>query len=820
MNGITIDLSPTPLREGGIEYTQLPDGGLELNYAPDAQAQAVVAEHDANLAETLSPKALNAIADQVVEWVEADQEAREDWKTRFEKGLEVIGVIEEGGEEGPFPGAAKVVHPLIMEAAIQFQSRSIKELFPPAGPVKTIVLGAKTSEREAQALRVEGHMNYQMTVEDRSYFWDVDQMLLWLPLVGSCFKKSYYDARIGQLRSRFIKGADVLVPYTAKSMEDAPRFTHVFELSQTELRRRQLTGEYVDTELPEPAEPIKEAGDDAIDEVDDRTPNLAEGDAPHTLYECHCEYEIPGESQEGLPLPFIITVEKDSRAVLAIRRNWKVDDERKSKRGWFTHYKFFPGLGFYGFGYIHAIGSLGKAATGALRALLDSGAFATMQGGFKSKDARIAGKDIVLEPGVYHDTEMTAEELQKAFYTPPFKEPSPALVQLFQLLVEAGQRFASMTDVITGDATNNAPVGTTLALIEQSSQPFSAIHKRLHVAAGEEFRLRAELNAEYLPPFYPYEVHGEDRGVYATDYDARVDVVPVSDPNIFSSTQRIAMAQGVLELANSAPQMYDTYEAHKRMLEAMRVPDIDTLLPDPNDIPHADPVSEGAYLFVGKPVRAHVDEDHAAHLIIHQAQMQTVVNSPLAETVQAALMAHIAEHVALQYQIQMSQLLGLPLPQPDLSNKKREGMDVAIANQIAMQAAMGIQNMQAMQQAQMQQQVQAEQEGEAQAAQAENARADEGMQAEQQRKDAAFQADEERKNLALEAQITRDQIKAASDYLKQVGAMDIDPMQLIQTARELGTSFDEALRILREAQMGGLGSGQGQGPAPIAQEAL
>jgi regulator of protease activity HflC (stomatin/prohibitin superfamily) len=256
------------------------------------------------------------------------------------------------------------------------------------------------------------------------------------------------------------------------------------------------------------------------------------------------------------------------------------------------------------------------------------------------------------------------------------------------------------------------------------------------------------------------------------------------------------------------------------MLEAMRVPDIDTLLPDPNDIPHADPVSEGAYLFVGKPVRAHVDEDHAAHLIIHQAQMQTVVNSPLAETVQAALMAHIAEHVALQYQIQMSQLLGLPLPQPDLSNKKREGMDVAIANQIAMQAAMGIQNMQAMQQAQMQQQVQAEQEGEAQAAQAENARADEGMQAEQQRKDAAFQADEERKNLALEAQITRDQIKAASDYLKQVGAMDIDPMQLIQTARELGTSFDEALRILREAQMGGLGSGQGQGPAPIAQEAL
>jgi hypothetical protein len=816
MEEIIIDLAPSPLREGGIEYTPLPDGSLELNYAPDSPAPPGDEAFDANLAETLSPNDLNAIADQVIEWVEADQEAREDWKNRFEKGLKLIGVVEEGGDEGPFPGAAKVVHPLIMEAAIQFQSRSIKELFPPTGPVKTIVLGAKTSEREAQALRVEGHMNYQMTVEDRSYFWDTDQMLLWLPLTGSCFKKSYYDARLGQIRSRFIKGAEVLVPYTAKSLEDAPRITHLFELSRADLRRRQLAGEYIDSELPEPAEPTKEAGDDAVDEVDDRTPSLAEGDAPYTLYECHCEYAIPGESQEELPLPFVITVEKDSRAVLAIRRNWKVDDERKNKRGWFTHYKFFPGLGFYGFGYIHAIGSLGKAATGALRALLDSGAFATMQGGFKSKDARLAGKEIVLEPGVYHDTELTAEELEKAFYTPPFKEPSPALVQLFQLLVEAGQRFASMTDVITGDATNNAPVGTTLALIEQSSQPFSAIHKRLHVAAGEEFRLRAELNAEYLPPFYPYEVDGEDRGVYATDYDARVDVIPVSDPNIFSSTQRIAMAQGVLELANSAPQMYDTYEAHKRMLEAMRVPDIDTLLPDPNEIPHADPVSEGAYLFVGKPVRAHVDEDHTAHLIIHQAQLQTVANSPLAPTVSAALMAHIAEHVALAYTIQMSQMLGVPLPEPDLSNKKRGEMDVQVANQIAMQAAMMVQGMQQLQAAQMQQQADQQQAMDDQAAQAESARADEATAADQARKDKAFQSDQQRKDLALEAQITRDQIKAATDYLKSVNAMDIDPMQLVQTAQQLGTSFDKALQVLREAQMGD----QGQGPFPLTSQAL
>src|SRR5919108_2179265 len=825
MDDLVIDLAPTPRLEGGVQYTDLPDGGMEIDYAPDAPLMPAL-DHDANLAETLPANVLNAIADQVIEWVEADTEAREEWKQRFEKGLKIIGVIEEGGDEGPFPGAAKVVHPLIMEAAVQFQARSIKELFPPAGPVKALVLGEKTEEREAQAKRVEDYMNYQVTVEDRTYFWDTDQMLMWLPFVGSCFKKTYYDAIAGQVRSKFIKGEQILVPYQATCLEDASRITHTFELSQDKLRRLQMSGFYAGKELPEPAEPLKEAAD-ALDEVDDRTPNLAEGDAPHTLYECHCEYEIPGESQNGLTQPFVITVEKDARAVLAIRRNWKIDDEQARRRGWFTHYKYFSGLGFYGFGLFHAIGSLGEAATGALRAILDSAAFASLQGGFKSKDARLKGGEIVLKPGVYHDTELTAEELAKAFYTPPFKEPSAALVQMLQLLIESGQRFASTTDVLTGDATNNAPVGTTLALIEQSSQPFSAIHKRLHVSAGEEFRLRAELNAEYLPQVYPYEVEGEESTVYQADFDGRVDVVPVSDPNIFSNTQRIAMAQGVLELANSAPQMYDTYEVHKRMLEAMRVPDIDTLLPDPNEIPHADPVSEGAYLFVGKPVRAHIDEDNGAHLFIHQAQMQTVAASPLAETVQAALMAHIAEHVALQYTIQMSQMLGLPLPTPDLRNKKRPEMDVQVANQIAMQAALAIQGMQQLQVAQMQQQVAQEQARVDQADQAEAARADQadqadqarknqGVLAENDRKNQAFQADEERKNLALESQINREQIKAATDYLKSVGAMDIDPMELVRTSKELGVSFDEALKVLREAQSGG----QGQGPFPDTERAL
>jgi chaperonin GroES len=814
MEDITIDLAPTPLRQDGIQYTDLPDGGLELNYEPDAQAQPMDGDFAANLAETLPANVLNAIADQVIEWVEADTEARAEWKTRFEDGLKIVGLVKEGTDDGPFPGAATVVHPLIMEAAIQFQARAIKELFPPAGPVKGVVLGQKTEEKQAQSQRVEDFMNYQMTTEDRSYFWDVDKMLLWLPLVGSIFKKSYYDPNIG-LRSKFILPQKVLVPYTATSLEDTPRITHVDEISQAELSKRQRSGLYLDKELPEPQEPFQDS-DDGLDKVDDRTPSLAEGDAQHTIYECHCEYEIPGVSQDGEPLPLIITVERDSRATVSVYRNWKETDERTRRRLWFTHYPFFTGLGFYGFGYVHILGSLNEAATGAVRALLDSAAFSTMQGGFKSKDARLAGKDIVLQPGVYHDTELTAEELEKAFYTPPFKEPSPALVQMLQMLVEAGQRFASTTDVLTGDASNMGPVGTTVALIEQSSQPFSAIHKRLHVAAGEEFRLRAELNSENLPPYYPYEVEGESRYIMQADFDERVDVAPVSDPNIFSSTQRIAIAQGVLELANSAPQMYDTYQAHKRMLEAMRVPDIDTLLPDPNDIPHSDPVSEGSYMFVGKPVRAHIDEDHAAHLMIHQAQMQTVMASPLAETVQAALMAHIAEHVALAYTIQMSQALGVPLPEPDLRSKKREEMDPELANEIAMRAAMAIQGMQQLQQAQLQQQAGAEQAQEDEAAQADSARADEGMQSEEKRKDAAFQSDQQRKDMAMQAQVTRDQVKAATEYLKSVGALDVDPVALVQTAQQLGKSFDEALQVLREAMMGG----SGVGPAPIAEQAL
>jgi chaperonin GroES len=816
MEDITIDLAPTPLRQDGIEYTDLPDGGLELNYAPDTSASPMDEVFDANLAEALPANLLNQIAEQVVEWVEADQEARVEWKTRFEDGLKIVGLVKEGADDGPFPGAATVVHPLIMEAAIQFQARAIKELFPPAGPVKGVVLGQKTEEKAAQGQRVEDFMNYQMTTEDRSYFWDVDKMLLWLPLVGSCFKKSYFDPSVG-LRSKFILPQKVLVPYTATSLEDTPRITHVDEISQAEFRRRQRSGLYLDKELPEPQEPYKDS-DDGLDKVDDRTPSLAEGDAQHTIYECHCEYEIPGISQDGEPLPFVITVERDSQATVGIYRNWKETDERARRRLWFTHYPFFTGLGFYGFGYIHVIGSLNEAATGAVRALLDSAAFATMQGGFKGKDVRLKGGEITLKPGVYQDCELTSEELTKAFYTPPFKEPSPALVQMLQMLVEAGQRFASTTDVLTGDASNMGPVGTTVALIEQSSLPFSAIHKRLHVAAGEEFRLRAELNSENLPPYYPYEVEGESRYIMQADFDDRVDIAPVSDPNIFSSTQRIAIAQGVLELANSAPQMYDTYEAHKRMLEAMRVPDIDNLLPNPNDIPHTDPVSEGSYLFVGKPVLAHVDEDHAAHLMIHQAQMQTVMASPLAQTVSAALMAHIAEHVALQYTIQMSQMLGLPLPQPDLRGKKREEMDPQIANEIAIRAAMAIQGMQAMQANQMQQQVDQQQAMDDQAHQAESARADEGMQADEERKNQAFQSQEARKDQAMQAQVTRDQVKAATEYLKSVNALDVDPVALVETSQKLGKSFDEALQILREAQMGGLGSGQGQGPAPIAQE--
>lgn len=799
-NGLVINFPQTPDLVDGVGYQTLPDGSVAVDLEPDDQSlSAFPPEHDANLADAMEPAKRARLADQVLEWVDADEESRKPWIKRFEDGLRQTGIIPESEDvEAPFDGASTVVHPLLIEHCVQFQARALKQLYPPQGPVKCGVLGKKTEPLQAQAQRVEDFMNYQITTLDQTYFWDVDQMLFWLPLVGSTFKKTYKDPdNPAFIRSVLCKADDILVPYTATSIQDSPRLTHRIPCSHQQLLRWQRSGFYTDVDLAQPLDSELTEVESSLDEADAKDRVLAEGDAPHILYECHCEYDV--ESEEHWP--YVVTVEKGSQQVIGVKRNWRQGDASHRKRLRFTQFRYLPGLGVYGFGIIHLMGGLGDSVTGTVRALLDSGAFATMQGGFKSKDAKIQ-KNVRLEPGVYIDTEMTAEELAKAFYTPPFKEPSVALVEMLKLQVEAGRRFGSTTEALVGDAKNTGPVGTTVALIEQSSEVFSGIHKRLHVAFGEEFRLRAELNGECLPDEYPYATEGNAQAVLREDFDERVDVMPVSDPNIYSSTQRIAIAQGELQLAQSAPQMYDTYEAHKRMLSALRSADIDMLLPNPNDIPPMDPVSEGSYLIVGKPVRAHMEQDHGAHMPVHQAQFLTMQGNPMLATAAQALQAHMAEHLALAYRLEMMQAMGVVLPALDLRGKhgQHESLPPDLDNEIAARAAMAVQQ-QAVAQAQVAQM------------QAEPVVGNQGAATQEASPVAQQSAEREQvRDQELQGRIQREQVLAASKFLNDNHAVDVPPAVLVEASQRLGRDFEETLALIRHQQA----AGQGEGVAPEA----
>lgn len=791
--------SVTPAADGSIVVDFDADEGTPWEPPED------VGEFGENLVGQIKPTELAVLADEVVGWADADETAREPWLRRFEAGLKASGLVTDGEVQDTddiIDAAMRITHPLLIEACVQFQSRAIQEMFPPSGPVKGDVAGHVTKALREQADRVADYLNYQMIHEDRTYFWDVDQMLLLLPLVGSAFKKSYYDPEWKTVRSVLCRATDILIPYTVTNLYDAARITHRFRMRHAKLQALQAAGYYADVNIPMPSG----AGDVSsaqalIDKVDDRQSSLADGDDEHTLLECHCEYEFPSLGDDGVR-PYIVTVDADTQQVLGVRRNWKPDDESRRARLRFTQYKYLPGLGAYGFGLFHAIGGLGEAATGLVRMILIGGAFNAMPGGFKSRTAKMAGS-VSIKPGVFTDVDMTYEELQKAFWSPQFRDPGQALPALLGLLTEAGQRFSSTTEAMVGDANNTGPVGTTLALIEQGSKVYSAIHKRLHYSAGEEFRIRFELNAEHLPEQYPYAIGGQSRSIMRADFSDDVSVSPVSDPNIFSSAQRIAMAQGQLELARSAPAMYDLYEAHRRMLEAMRTPDIDDLLPDPNHVPHADPVSEGSYLLVGKPIRAHIDEAHDAHLAVHSAQLQQFQAMPpqIAGTALNALIAHMAEHLAQQYRMQMAQAMGLDLPALDLFARQRQEQGVDIGNSIALQAAWTIQQMEmaAQQQAMLQQ-----------AGPPGAMPADPRQQADAER----FAARQAQQDAALQADIDRDRIRQAADYLTQAGVVDIDPQALVQTAQQLGAGFAEALAVLRHAQA------QQQGLAPFDQTAL
>lgn len=809
-NDIMVDLT-TPVNVEEFEGSTISDMGdgttvVELEEDEDECCEAQEYDdsdsesHTANLAEFVDETTLNLLAQTIIEEVEIDKKSREPWNNLYRTGIETIdSQIEQQDRREPFDGASTVSYPMLSTAVINFQARALSELYPAGGPVKTSIKGKETEEKRAQAKRVTDHMNYQITEEDDAFFDEADQMLFFLPISGSAFKKVYWDTYSNTPVSRFVRPTELIVPYTATSLATAERYTHELLISQNDMKKQMNNGFYRDIVLVLPS--MEKGGEyNAVDSVDDKadnkTPSYDDNDYRHTVYESHRYCDLKGfehkdeETGEpsGVAIPYIVSVDLDTRKVLSIRRNWKEGDMEFKKRVWFIHFKYLPGVGFYGFGLMHIIGGLQKAATGASRIILDSSAFASLQGGFRSKDVKSKAGIITLTPGEWKDVDMTAEELQKAFYTPPFKEPSPALSNFLQFIVEAGQRVTSTTESMVGDASNNGPVGTTLALIEQGSKVYSGIHKRLHNAAKKEYVLRAELNYDNLnhDEEYPYEVEGDSRFIKGSDYDERVDVVPASDPNVFSSTQRIAKAQTLLQISESRPDLYNAYRVHRRMLEAVEISDIDEVLPDPDHIARLDPITENECMMTGKPVKAHPDQDHAAHIAVHMSFLTHPSfggNPNIAQMITGPMIAHLAQHKAYEYRDLMEQSGAIVVP-VDISTSPQEAMQdmdpeqERLMSQVAAQAVQQFAQMQGASVDDPNQQQQDPEAMKAEAAIAAKAKITDAdieiknrtAEADQTRQDAITEREEARKDAITQADIARKAKEAK--FNKVIGVMN------------------------------------------------
>jgi hypothetical protein len=643
------------LEKKKLEYTN--EDGQKVRVEIDQEEtekdeDAFESDHYSNLAEELDEKQVRSVGKDLIKAYEDDKSSRKQWEDQYSKGLKMLGVVVEDRSD-PFPGASGVHHPLLAEAATQFQARAISELFPSTGPVKTQIIGKTTDKKISQAQRVQDFMNYQLTNQISDYFNELDQMLFYLALAGSAFKKIYYDDMLDRICSKFVPAEDFVISYQNSDLETAERYTQIMKMSRNEVRKYQLSGFYRDVPLSKSEDG---GGNEAVvQQTIERLEGMSasQSDSIHTILEVHANLDL---GEDDIALPYIVTIDYDMQQVLAIRRNWKEDDTLKRKRTYFIHYKYLPGLGFYGFGLIQMIGGLQHASTGALRALLDSAAFANLNGGFRAKGARIEGGDITVSPGEWVEVEAYGDDLRKSFIPLPFKEPSPTLLSLLGVLTESGRRFASIADAMIGDSAGSGPVGTTVALIEQGSKVFSAIHKRIHQAQGREFKLIYELNGEYLDEEYPYEVIGETKKIRRKDFDSAINVVPVSDPNIFSQAQRIALAQTGLQLAQQAPQIIDTKEAYRRFLQSLNIPDYESLLIQDNEVPRRDPVSENMAVLNGKPIKVFENQDHAAHMAVHQQFMQDprFAGSEQAQQVlYGQMLSHIGQHMAYLYQQQM-----------------------------------------------------------------------------------------------------------------------------------------------------------------------
>ena len=634
-----------------IEIQISEDGGALVDFDPE-ETRGGEEEFSSNLAEFLDDGELGGLSNELMAEFEANRSSRGDWEETYSNGLSLLGLKYEERSD-PFRGATGVTHPLLAEAATQFQAQAFNELLPPSGPVRTVVMGSMSREKEEQASRVKEFMNYYIMNVMEEYTPEFDQMLFYLPLAGSTFKKVYYDESLDRAVSKFVPAEHLIVPYEANDLETCPNITQVIRMPANELRKKQISGFYLDV----PVLPSQTEEDDISKEmsnIDGVSPSNIDYDC--SLLECHVNLDLKGyeevdeEGEEtGIKVPYVVTISQDNGAVLSIRRNYDENDEKKRKIQYFVHYKFLPGFGFYGLGLIHTIGGLSRTATAALRQLIDAGTLSNLPAGFKARGLRIRDDDDPLQPGEFRDVDAPGGAIRDSLMPLPFKGPDQTLFQLLGFVVQAGQRFATITDLKVGDGNQQAAVGTTIAMLEQGTRVMSAVHKRMHYAMRQEFKMLAHVMADYLPPQYPYTIANADQSIMASDFDDRVDVLPVSNPNIFSQAQRIALAQTEMQLAAQAPQMHNMYEVYRRMYEALGVRDIDKVLhiPPSRHPKPEDPAEENIRTLQLEPLVAFTGQNHEAHIMAHLVfgSSPTVASTP---QIAVELQKHVMEHVKIQ----------------------------------------------------------------------------------------------------------------------------------------------------------------------------
>ena len=640
--------------DSGATFELDDDGGVTVDFSEvvEMKASEDIAEWYGNMVDDMDEDDLADIAETVLENFEADKDSRAEWESMFERGFDLLGLKLEQGTE-PFEGACTAVHPLLIESAVKFQSKASGELFPSSGPVKAQIFGKSTAEKELQANRVQNFMNYQVTEQMPEYFDEFERMLFHLPLIGSAFKKLYYDATVKRPKSEFIPIDQFYISYYATDLSNADRYTHVISRSPVELKRDIKAGVYEDVELSSPSGYTGTPFSEKMDTIIGLSPT-SDHDPQYVLLEQHCYLDI---EEEDIPLPYIVTVEQQSRQVLSIRRNYKQDDPNKEKVNHFVHYRFVPGFGFYGLGLIHFLGNLTMSATAAMRSLIDAGQFANLPGGFKAKGVRIVGDNDPIAPGEFKEVEATGIDLSKAIVPLPYKEPSSTLFQMLNFVANAGQKFADSTEQVISDAASYGPVGTTMALLEASSKFFTAIHKRIHKSQKDEFRILARIDYDYLPEEYPYDVPYEDRSIFKKDFDGRVDIIPVSDPNIPSNAHRMMMANMALQMAQqSPPGMFNLEELNRTILNAANMPNVDQILPPKIEPKPLDPVSDIMAATKGVPIAAFPGQNHDAHIQVKMAYMQDPANgaNPIMQRIIPIIQANIQEHSVMKYQEQMS----------------------------------------------------------------------------------------------------------------------------------------------------------------------